>query len=127
MNPLLKQYGRILNWCHAFGFTPFKWSPKKQEVTILEGVEKKWSGLTSKAKILFPIVQTIFMTFQAVRAAIGATDTIPVVRKMQMVYYAMGYTSFNVNFVPVFQRGGLATATVINNLVGIENRCADGQ
>ena len=125
--PLLEQYGRILNLCHAFGFAPFKWSHKKQEVTILANAEKKWSKLVSVTLLLLPLSQTVFMTFQSVRALMGLSGSIPAVRKMQMVYYAMGYIAFNVNFLPVFQRGGSATATVMNNLKRIEKQETAGK
>ena len=127
MDSLLKQYGRILNWCHACGFAPFQWSHKSKVVLLRTSSGNKWVGWASRVTILFPLIQTFFMIFQSIRAVTGLSGDMPVFRKMQMVYYATGYIVFSVNFLPVFQHGGAAIAMVMNNLMRIQATCAAGK
>ena len=120
----MKQYGRIVNWASAVGFSPFKWSHETEEIYVLTNFDSKWSSLATKTKIFIPFIQTVFMIFQAVRAVMGLTGEMPVLRKMQIVYYATGYAVFTVNFLPVFQQRGTAIPIMINNLMRIKHQSA---
>ena len=54
-------------------------------------------------------------------------EDVPTIQKMQMVYYAMGFTTFTVNVLSVFENGGAVIPVVINKLIALNCRYAQGK
>ena len=107
---ILTPYTRVANLAHFLGFAPFKYSTTENILVNLP-ISKSWVLI----KISFPLLQAAFLVGQAIYF-IFIKHGASFLRRLQLTYYAAGYSIFVVQFVPVFYHEA-ATPAVMNNLL----------